>query len=472
MRNLILLLILAAMTDIPGILEAQGPTLPSLPSGLQVRADNRYFDIHPRIVPANRESTIEIIPRFDHVRFKPDCQYELTYSPVEQIAVKSGWKPKTKEPLILENGRARMTKFFEGEQEHTFVIEEIKSDKKRAVFCVAHVFSLEPDLYALRPFKGEFHMHSNNSDGVESPSYVAGACRRAGLDFMALTDHRQYRPSLQAAEAFKNIPVDLKMFAGEEVHPPDNPVHIISFGSNASISDLYLDPKNEKSYREEVAKIQSGLRDLPVGVDPFQYASCLWASSKIRERGGLGMFAHCYWYTNYKYGAPGPITNLLLQKQVFDAMELVSGFDAAALNEMDTNGLQVARYYEEAAQGNRLAIAGISDAHGIEKSEQFGRFYTVCFAPSCDLAEIKKSIKEFRSVAVEAIKGERPRPFGPFRLVKFSHFLLREIFPQHDELCLVEGLLMIQHAAGDASAASKLRLLQGQVAQLYSRHWN
>jgi hypothetical protein len=31
---------------------------------------------------------------------------------------------------------------------------------------------------------------------------------------------------------------------------------------------------------------------------------------------------------------------------------------------------------------------------------------------------------------------------------------------------------MIQHAAGDASAASKLRLLQGQVAQLYSRYWN
>ena len=75
-------------------------------------------------------------------------------------------------------------------------------------------------------------------------------------------------------------------------------------------------------------------------------------------------------------------------------------------------------------------------------------------------------------MAVEAIKGERPRPFGPFRLVKYTHFLLREIFPQHDELCLVEGLLMIQHAAGDTSAAAKLRLLQGQVAQFYGRCWN
>jgi len=38
-------------------------------------------------------------------------------------------------------------------------------------------------------------------------------------------------------------------------------------------------------------------------------------------------------------------------------------------------------------------------------------FCTVCFAPLCDFGEIKKSIREFRSVAVEAIKGERPRCF-------------------------------------------------------------
>ncbi len=471
MRNSILMFFLM-MSAAPKIIEAQGLTLPSLPSGLQVRADNRYFDIHPVIVPADRLSTIEIVPRFEHVRFKPDCRYELLYSPVEQIAVKSGWKPKTKEPLTPENGRVRITKFFEAEQEHTLVIEEVKPDNKRAVFCIAHVYSLEPDLYNLRPFKGEFHMHSHNSDGVESPAYVAGACRRAGLDFMALTDHRKYLPSLQAAAAFQKAPIDLRIFTGEEIHPPDNPVHIVSFGANASISDLYLDPQNEKTYRQEVEKIQSGLRDLPPGVDPYQYASCLWASAKIRERGGMSMFAHCYWYTNHKYGAPGPTADLLLRKQVFDIMELISGNDAADLNAMDSNALQVARYYEEAARGNKLPIAGISDAHGIEKTEQFGRFYTVCFAPSCDFAEIKKSIKELRSVAVEAIMGERPRPFGPFRLVKFTHFLLREVFPQHDELCLPEGLLMLQHAGGNPDAVAGLRLVQGQVAQLYSRYWS
>lgn len=472
MRRSILTILLLSALAAPAFLGAQGLTLPALPSGMQIRADNRYFDIYPRVVPANRQSTIEIVPLFDHVRFKPECTYELTYSPTEQIALTSGWKPKVKEPLAPENGRVRITKFFEAEQEHVLVIEEIKPDKKRAVFCTAHVYSLEPDLLPLRPFKGEFHMHSHNSDGVESPSYVAGACRRAGLDFMALTDHRIYRPSIQAAEAFAKVDVDLKIFPGEEIHPPDNPIHIVGFGANSEITGLYRGAESEKKYRDEVAKIQAGLGKLPPGVNPYQYASCLWVSARIRERGGLGMFAHAYWYTDNKFAAPGPIRDLLLQQRVFDVMELVSGFDAAALDVMDTNSLQVARYYEEAAKGNQIAIAGISDAHGVEKSDQFGRFYTVCFAPSSEFADLKTSIREFRSVAVEAIKGERPRPFGPFRLVKYSHFLLREILPQHDELCWEEGHQMLRHAAGDASAAAKLRLLKGQVAQLYDHYWS
>ncbi len=469
MRKMIPALI-SVLLLVPAVFYAQS-SLPTLPGGQRIRADNRYFDILPRIVPADRSSTIEIIPKYDHVRFDPSCTYEMTYSPVDQIAVKSGWKPRSVEIVKPEKGRLRITKFFEAEQEHTFSIEEIKPDKKRRVFCVAHVYSLEPDLFGLRPYKGEFHMHSHNSDGVESPAYVAAASRRAGLDFMALTDHRLYRPSLQAAAAFNGLPVDLKILPGEEVHPPGNPVHIVSFGASAGISDLYDDPQKEKAYREEVARIQSAAKDIPPGVDPYVYCSCMWAAARIRERGGLSMFAHPYWYTGNRFPAPGPVRDLLLKNRVFDVLELVSGFSAAELDEMDTNGLQAALYYEEAARGNRLAVAGISDAHGVEKAESFGRFYTICFAPSVEFADIKASIQGLRSVAVEAIAGNRPRPFGPFRLVKFSHFLLREVFPQHDELCLGEGAAMLQHAAGDSGAVAQLRLMQGQVARLYNHYW-
>jgi hypothetical protein len=46
-----------------------------------------------------------------------------------------------------------------------------------------------------------------------------------------------------------------------------------------------------------------------------------------------------------------------------------------------------------------------------------------------------------------------------------------KVFPQHDELCFDEGRLMIQHAAGDASAAAKLAWLHGQTATTYERCW-
>ena len=62
-----------------GMTAAANPLLcPELPSGAQIRPENRYFDVLPRIVPADQESVIEIVPLLDHVRFREDCVYELT----------------------------------------------------------------------------------------------------------------------------------------------------------------------------------------------------------------------------------------------------------------------------------------------------------------------------------------------------------------------------------------------------------
>jgi hypothetical protein len=95
----------------------------------------------------------------------------------------------------------------------------------------------------------------------------------------------------------------------------------------------------------------------------------------------------------------------------------------------------------------------------------------VCFAPSPELPDLIEAIKDLRSVAVEAPAGHLPRAYGPFRFVKFTQFLLREIFPQHDELCFEEGRLMLQYLSGDASAADRLKQLQGQTEKLYKKYW-
>lgn len=462
---------LITMLVLAGTVSAAADALfsPYLPSGAQVRLENRFFEVRPRVVPANQTSVVEIIPLHEQARFKSDATYELTYAPMIALPLRGGWAPGKKLSVTPENGRIRITALFEGEQEHALVLECTSGGKKRTVGQF-RVYSLAEDLYGLRPYKGDFHMHSHSSDGVESPAYMAAACRRSGLHFMALTDHRSYAPSLKAREAFEGLPVDLRIYPGEEVHTPDNPVHIVSFGANAGITELYR--TNDAVYRKDVAALAAALPETPAGLNRFQYAACKWAADRIRERQGLAMFCHPYWVTGNRHNVDEALLDQLFATQVFDAFELISGDSRESIPATDINALQVARYAEERAKGRRVAVCGISDTHGAEGSDAFGRNFTVCFAKSLELPELIAAIRDLRSVAVECPGGEIPRSYGPYRLVRYTHFLWREVFPQHDELCYEEGRLMIQHAAGDGTAAARIALLHGQTAALYERCWN
>ena len=146
-------------------------------------------------------------------------------------------------PAILQpdwtGGGIRVRYSFAIEQEYVLVVEETNKETPRPRVFEFRLYALEADLFPRRPYKGDLHMHSSRSDGHESPAYVAASCRKIGLDFMALTDHRQYEPSLEAMRAFAGLPLDLPMYPGEEVHPPDNPVHMVNFGGSFSINALF-----------------------------------------------------------------------------------------------------------------------------------------------------------------------------------------------------------------------------------------
>jgi len=463
-----LMLLLILMNGLGFLASGQGLFTPALPSGLKVYPADRYFEVLPRIVLADTETTIRIISRYEIFPI-PDCTYRLTYTPVGRYAVKSGWVKAAAEPIVPRNNVFEIKMLFESEQEHIFRIEEVKADGKAREVGTFHIYSLKPDLFALRPYKGDIHMHSYRSDGLEAPGYVIGAGRRAGLDFMALTDHYNYAASLEVIELFRNLPVDLKIFPGEEVHPPDNPVHFVSFGAREGITELYR--ADQTVYRQEVQSIMNKLGNLPPGVDRFQYASSIWTFEKIRERDGLGIFAHPYWQPGNANYISYALVDHIFETGIFDALELVSGFDWQALQEVDVNNLQLAKYLEAKAKGQKIPVVGISDSHTCEQSDMFGRYYTICFAPSAELPELIKAIKDERSVAVETVAGHLPRPFGPFRLVAFTHFLLRYVLPLHDEMCFEEGRLMVDYAGGNKGVVEELKLLQGQVKKYYDRIW-
>ena len=425
-----------------------------------MKKEHRYYDVFPRIVPAHQQTMVTIHPRFEPFRFQIGNTYHVCLIPSEGLAGEVQWPDDQNLAVSFQDGSLQVSCQFASEQEYLLVIRT-EYDEPIAEF---RLYALETDLFSRRPFKGDTHMHTYYSDGKESPAYLAASCRKIGLDFIAITDHRQYAPSLEAIKAFRNTPADLRIFPGEEVHPPDNRVHIVNFGGNFSVNDLF----NTDAYRSEVAAITETLSYLPDRTDRYPFASCLWTFDKIRQAGGLGIFCHPYWYSQKRFDVPITLTDLLFEHQPYDALEVLGGFH---LYESESNVLQVARYHELRASGKRIPIVGASDSHGCENGQLFGWYYTIVFAPTPDLPDLNASIKDCYSIAVEALPQEMVRAFGPFRLVCLAQFLLREVFPAHDEYCLEEGRLMLAHAAGDPQAVLSLQPLQGRTAQLYDHLW-
>ena len=332
---------------------------------------------------------------------------------------------------------------------------------EKAVFAI---YALEDDLYRLTPYKGDFHMHSTCSDGAHSPEYVAAVCRKTGFDFMALTDHRLYDPSLVAQKAMAEFGCDMLVSPGEEVHLPDNGVHIINFGGKASINKLAAD--DEPGY---FAAVEEYMKSVPENYDEvtrFQVASSEWAFDRIRDCGGVSMFCHPYWKPGYHNYIGGDAIDLIMERNRFDVLEVIGGFEIA---DIEDNFLAVSRWQEEKAKGKKIPVAGVSDSHDCDTSLT-GWYYTIVFAEKLSFDSIAGAIRDDRSVAVHCPPGNFPLVVGPFRLTRFAYFLLREVYPFHDDLCRTEGEIMLRALAGEESkACDELARRRGEAEAFLAR---
>jgi len=443
-----------------------------------------YYDVSPRVVPADKVSEIVIRPRFAHAAFPAGepWQIEVCANPFSGLMADGScrdyqWGPNQnpKPAWTLRDGALVFQQFFAGEQEHNVTVTITKSDnagyKQVKSF---RIYSLKPDWYALRPFKGDFHIHTTGSDGKEAPEYVAARYRQKGFDFAAISDHRNYAPSLAARAFYEPLGLDFRLFPGEEVHSPGNPVHIVNFAGDFSVTSRFQ--ADEERYQREVAAIQAGMAQSNPGLNYFPVAASQWVCERIREGGGLAVFAHPYWYVG-QYVISEGLTDALFAAKSFDAFELIGGFYK---HQFESNNFQVVRYYEEQAKGNRFPVVGLSDSHGTdsfrlsgksanmefcgsEDADLFGWYYTMVLAASDSRDDIIAAIKDFRSVAVCAPSGSVPMMFGDSRMVRYANFLFREYYPWHDTLCQAEGAAMLDLLAGDASGKEALQAWKGRV---------
>jgi predicted metal-dependent phosphoesterase TrpH len=418
-----------------------------------------HFEVAPQIVLAGRETRVSIRP-LGGPKFELDATYTLQFLPLDESCEPTDDYETLK--IRPEGGCLAFARAFSGEQEHIVrVFRPGAALTPENAWLNFRIYSLAEDLYALYPWRGDMHAHSTASDGSEAPEIVAANYRKAGFDFFALTDHHRLQPSARCQAYYANTPADLCILRGEEVHSPGNPVHIVNAGGRESVNEAFQrDPEGyDRAVRELIASLP-----IPDGVNAYSYAACVWVFRKIREAGGLAIFAHPFWMAN-AYHVPVRMTDALFASREFDAFELLGG------QELHSNNLQTAYYFEAREKGFKYPAVGSSDAHGTVDAMWFTWMSTIAFAPTNTSESIVEAVRAGLCVAMERYPREEIRVYGPFRLVKLARFLLTEYFPLHDDLCFEEGRLMRELFLRGEEAAEALARLRGRTAALLDRFY-
>lgn len=415
------------------------------------------YDIYPKVIPSHEKSTLTIAALDYSVHFEDKKKYKVVVLPLCE-SLKGESSDYTTFYLTAHSNKLLLTYSFGGEQEYYIRL----LDEKDCVIVQLSVYAVDKDLYCCRPYKGDLHIHTCFSDGKESPELVAAKYRQYGFDFMAITDHHRYAPSLRAIEAYQDVSLGIKLFPGEEVHGLDNPIHIVNFGGAYSVNEMMQ--KDPDTYYKEVHHIESIL-DCPAGVNSFQYAACVWAYEHIKKGNGLSIFAHPHWIANV-YHVRDDMTRYQMQNQPFDAFELIGG------QSVIENNMQLAFFNDiQLRLGKHIPIVGSSDSHGVLEGNLFDAMKTVVLAPSNAKEDLITAIKDLKSVAIEHYRGEHYKVHGSYRMVSYVIFLLENYFPLHDELCYEEGRCMLGYIRGEEDAKEMLQRLVPRTGHLMEKYF-
>ena len=406
----------------------------------------KNYQIFPSVVPADTEVEMTVVPTEKAFLLVEGRTYEITVIDVD------GDEPNYHDASVSRTvsatatgGVLRFRETFAGEGEHLLLL---KIGEKK--FEELSIYSLESDLYALRPLRGDFHAHSFRSDGRRDPAALAGHFREQGYDFFALTDHNRFYPGGEIDETYKDLHLSFSRVRGEEVHAPGSVIHIIHVGGDSSVADLYV--KDREGYE---AAIEDYLTRVPANVpEEFRdrYARSMWVTDRIHERNGLAIFPHPFWVPggSRMHNVRVEYAELLLRSGMFDGYELIGGMTQGE------NNHSVAMWNDLRADGLKISVVGSSDVHGIQGDGTFPNYFTVCFAEKNENDAIIAAVKQGNCVAVEAVGanyGRQYRCYGQRRLVSYAQFLFRHYFPHLQRMAAGEGVMMRTYAMGFCDGA-------------------
>jgi len=366
-----------------------------------------------------------------------------------------------------QNGILHFAYTFSREQIYTIRLLKLEGEEKRRVADL-RVFAAEEDLWGRIPMRGNTHCHASPSDdGNEDPALAASYYRKAGYDYLAITDHHLIDGSAMAIAAYLDIPTELALYPGEEVHIPNAYLHIVNVGAQMESGlgiEAWYEAHKETVHKEVEQIAERDGENLPDGVEPYDWAWRKWIADTIHKNGGIAIIAHPFWEYD-AHNTSNAMFEYLAKTKTFDAVEILHGQDAGC---PDAN-MQVAFWNDLRVRGIFIPIVGCDDAHRRiypwNYDSSFNKVYTIIFANEPGFSGFADAIRNGYSVAVDNYdQGPTIRVDGTYRLVKYAIFLLDQYFPHHDDLCFEEGVLMRRAYLGDETALQSLKQIHGRVA--------
>lgn len=375
--------------------------------------------------------------------------YTIPHSPIYRIDEEERYPylPMTK----AGDGLFAIEYAFKQEQKYSV---KVKIGEK--IVLETHIYAVDEDLAKLQPLKGDTHLHSNRSDGEGTPFEVGCQYRAAGFDFIAVTDHHKFAPSIEAKTAFEALTDEFTVFYGEEVHNRDmGYFHIVNFGGEISVNEPILaDPDSIEAKVQEVLNAS----DFTGAADPYACAYRIFVAEEIRKGGGLAIMSHPYWDCFGEYNMEADDFRYLLTNGCFDAVEVLAGCDRTG----NGDNLQTAYWADLRTEGIKIPVVGASDSHSCTSEDSlFNRHFSIVFADGKE--DIKNAIKDERSVAVNRRSATDFFVVGKYRYVKYARFLLEEYAPAYEKLTEKHAAALSAAKVGKRTAA--IRRAEEKIAE-------
>ncbi len=440
-------------------------------------ASDFEFELFPKVAKQGAETCFIARGLGVETALKPDTQYCLRVIPQEEnnsslLQDFSNWQLYDGIFAATDaRGILRFSYTFDREQVYTLRLAVSEDGEWTAVYDFS-VFCAAEDLFERTPLKGNTHCHCCDSvDGHEDPFFAACMYRKAGFDYLAITDHHLIDGSVFAKQQAEKVPSGLSLFYGEEVHVPNAYIHAVNVGArfeNGVGLNTYFNLHEEECTAEVAAIAEKYKNTLPENINAMDFAWRKWIADKIHNQGGVAILAHPFWVWE-AHNTRDDMFRYLSKEKIYDAAEIFHGMEK---NCRDA-GRQLAFWNDMRADGIFISPVGVDDAHRRhfrwDYESSFNEVYTLIFAKENTLQGFAEALKNGFSAAVEGYENAPEHVAATYRLAKYALFLIDHYFPFHDELCFAESLCMLDGYFGDADALQLLPKMTERVNRFTDR---